>query len=282
MPDLSTGRFNGGRDLALCSLAQLSRGGDWQLDLLHGRPHHLFVWITRGQGLALIEGVRRGLGTHNALYIPAGTLMAIEMGRQSLGHCLVVPEGTELRLPEHAHHLRIREVSAQSELSALFDAMQREKTDARPLYNEALDAHTQLLSVWLRRQLALDEHFPDRPNAAARLSQAYCQRIATHYHHGAPMADYARALGVTPTHLTRACRASTGKTAADLLMQRVLHEARSLLISGKVPVQDIARHLGFGSAAYFTRFIQHHTGQTPTTLRKAGPKTQPNRPKGRA
>ena len=78
---------------------------------------------------------------------------------------------------------------------------------------------------------------------------------------------YSDELGVTPTHLTRALKAATGKTASDVLTERVLHAARCLLEETKQPAKDIARHLGFGSAAYFTRFIQQHTGQTPSQLR---------------
>ena len=81
------------------------------------------------------------------------------------------------------------------------------------------------------------------------------------------MADYATALGVTPTHLSRAVKAATGKTAADLLAERTLHAARALLMETDATAQSIAKFLGFGSAAYFTRFIQQHTGHTPSKLR---------------
>ena len=83
------------------------------------------------------------------------------------------------------------------------------------------------------------------------------------------MATYAEALDVTPTHLTRAVKAATGKTAADILTERVVYEARVLLGTTDHSAQSIARHLGFGSAAYFTRFIQHHTGKPPSKLRAA-------------
>jgi AraC family transcriptional activator of pobA len=92
--------------------------------------------------------------------------------------------------------------------------------------------------------------------------------VPGHYRSGAPMAHYAEALGVTPTHLTRTLKAATGHSAADLLTERTLHAARSLLAETRQPAQDIARHLGFGSAAYFTRFIQQHTGVTPGKLRR--------------
>ena len=81
------------------------------------------------------------------------------------------------------------------------------------------------------------------------------------------MATYAEALDVTPTHLSRAVKAATGKTAADILTERVVHAARDLLMTSNHSAQDIARHLGFGSAAYFTRYIQQHTGLPPSKLR---------------
>ena len=89
------------------------------------------------------------------------------------------------------------------------------------------------------------------------------------YRSGDTMADYATDLAVTPTHLTRAVKAATGKTGSDLLTERILHEARRLLADTTEPAQRIASYLGIGSAAYFTRFIQHHTGATPSKSRGA-------------
>ena len=114
------------------------------------------------------------------------------------------------------------------------------------------------------------EKLLEESSAATRITAAYCARITSHFHETMSMADHAEELGVTPTHLSRVCKESTGKTAADLLTERVLHEARCLLVGTTVPAQDIARHLGFGSAAYFTRFMQHHTKSTPSELRRAG------------
>jgi AraC family transcriptional activator of pobA len=40
---------------------------------------------------------------------------------------------------------------------------------------------------------------------------------------------------------------------------------------------QIAADLGFGSAAYFSRFILHHTGKTPSDLRGAARERTPSR-----
>jgi AraC family transcriptional activator of pobA len=256
-------------DIKVMTLPQLTGGQDWRLLLAQDRPHHLLIWITRGQGRALLDGQRRGVGTHNALWVPQGSLFALDLGRQGMAQAVIVPPGTPLRLPEMPRHLRIRDVAVQSELSGLIEAAAREQQKDRPLSQDAAEAHAALISVWLRRQIMLEEHVPPRRNAAARLSKLFCDQLPQRFRSGASMAEYAATLGVTATHLTRAVKAATGKTAADLLTERVLAEARKLLIETRQPAQDIARHLGFGSAAYFTRFMQQHTGQPPSKLRGA-------------
>ena len=84
------------------------------------------------------------------------------------------------------------------------------------------------------------------------------------------MADYTAALNVTPTHLTRVCRSETRGTAAALLTERILHNAHVQLMSDDQHINLTASDLGFGSSAYFTRFIQHYTGLCLTGLRRQG------------
>jgi AraC family transcriptional activator of pobA len=254
--------------LRLQTLAQLSARGAWQIELTHDRAEALLIWITRGQGVALLDGERRGLGLHNAIFVSPRHLMSLEMGRQSFGQVLSIPPGSDLVMPETIQHLRIRDVMAQNELSGLFEQLNREQAAAQPLHQTAMAAIADLILIWLRRQMfEADGTLPEK-TASQRLVRAFCARLVDQYASGQSMAQHAQALGVTPTHLTRVCRAQTSKTAATLLTERQLHAARMLLMTTDAQIRDIALHLGFGSAAYFTRFIQQHTGMTPSQLRK--------------
>lgn len=254
--------------ISIQTLSQLTGGQDWRLTLAHDRPEHMLIWTTRGQGRLLLNGTRRGVGPHNAIFVPAGALFSIDLGRQAVAQVMLVPDGHGLTLPRLPRQLRIRDVNVMTELTSLLEAATREQQTDRPLSAQSLDAYGALISVWLQRQCGLEEHAIEKPNAAARLAATYCARIAAHFRAPLTMADHAASLDVTPTHLTRACKAATGRTAADLLTERVLYEARSLLTGTDAPAQDIARFLGFGSAAYFTRFMQHHCDRTPTQMRR--------------
>ena len=251
------------------SFGQMTMGAPWRLELQHARASHLFLWVTRGQGRATILGKRRGIGAHNGLYIPAGTLMSLDLGKQCYGIAVDLPSHEKGILPNEPQHMRVRDVMAQNEVTAILDNMQREQSTHRAFGDEAARAHAGLLTVWMRRTLAQAENQPNpRVPAAERLTAAFCTLVERDYRSGKPMADYAAALGVTPTHLSRACRQVAGLTAADLITQRVLYAARDMLESGDLPIRLIADMLGFSSAAYFTRFIQNQTKQTPSALRQ--------------
>ncbi len=237
--------------------------------MLHSLQTHAFIWITRGQGICTIEGLRSGVGVHNAFAIPARTLFSFDLGKQGFGLITLIPAQSPVLMPDDPHHLRIRDAQQQAELTTILDALQREQNNNRPFVDEAMQAQAQLLTVWLRRALISQEDPPVKKSAATQLVQAYSALLERDFRSDRPMADYARKLGVTPTHLTRTCRKTAGLSAADMLTQRTLHAACDMLVGGTMPVQQIAATLGFNSAAYFSRFILKHCGQSPSALRKS-------------
>lgn len=261
--------------IRLTTLTQLAARGGWQLELAHERPRSLFLWITRGQGIALFDGQRRGIGAHNAVFVPAGTLMALDLGRQGFGHALEMLPLPELNLPGQVVHLRIREAAAQSELNGLLDAIMREQTAARPMVQTALAAHAALVVVWLHRQIERTGPEITVQTPALRIVRAFSARLTAPGSEEIALESHAAALGVTPAHLARVCKSETGRTAAGLIAERRLHRARSLLTETDLPIRDVARLLGFASAAYFTRFVQSHCGLAPSALRRTAAPAPP-------
>ncbi len=256
------------RTIRCQSIAQFSKGEPWRILLLHERDTHLLFWVTRGQGRVVVNGVRRGVGAHNALFIPAGTLFSLDLGPQALGQVIESPAGLTGRMPREPMHLRARDALAQAELTGEIEAMQREISQDRPLLQEALTARLGLISVWLQRQFGAGFADTPRETAGQRLARRFSDLVIRDFRQDKAMGAYADELEVTPTHLTRICRECCGKTAADILTERRVYEARRLLARPEPAIKDVARHLGFQSAAYFTRFVQQHTGMTPTLLRR--------------
>ena len=80
--------------------------------------------------------------------------------------------------------------------------------------------------------------------------------------------DYADKLAVHVNHLNAAVNEITGKSTTTHINERILTEAKSLLINTNWSVAEIAYSLGFEYAPYFNNFFKKHTGYTPLSLRK--------------
>ncbi|WP_422073038.1 helix-turn-helix transcriptional regulator [Tranquillimonas rosea] len=243
----------------------------WRTAAMRSYGRGVLYWFTRGQGRITMQVVTRGYGANNAIFLPPRTMHGFEMMGQVNGTAVFLPDEPDLLWPETILHLRVRDVQHQAELTAMVDNLRREISRDDPARARALRYHAGLLSVWLERQAATSGQEEVEPRRAAdRLAAAFTALVERDFRSGAGVAHYAARLGVTPTHLSRACRAASGRPASALLQDRVHYEARWLLAETRSPVKKVAEQLGFRSAAYFTRAFHAHTGQTPSEFRKHG------------
>lgn len=256
--------------LRLMAIPRLSAGGKWRVEAMRSIPEPMLLWFTKGQGRITIQGATRGYTAHNAVFVPAGVMHGFEMGAQVFGTAVFFGQDCDLTLPRAPQHLRIREVHAQQELNVTLDSIQRELHGAQPAHDRAARHHLGLLAVWLERQVARTAPEAAKPDATQRLVARYTALLERDFRSGMGIADFAAALGVTATHLTRCCNLGCGRPASSLLQDRRIFEARTLLAETALPVNRIAEQLGFTSPAYFTRAFQHQTGKSPTAFRRAG------------
>ena len=258
---------------AVTPLAQLRARADWRYATLHSKPYAQLFWFTRGQGRFTIGAITRGYGPNTAVFIPSSVMMSLELSTQVQGELVKLPADPSLGLPHHPFHIRVGTVEAQSNLSGYFDMIERELAGHGTARDQALRAWGLLISVWIARQLAEQDGsiLRDRTHV---LAEKYADLLEAQFRSGQGVAEYAEALGVTPTHLSRICRDSAGRPALAILQERLIHEACTLLVDTEMPAREIAHDLGFSSAAYFTRSFSNLTGRTPSEFRKLYPAQQ--------
>ena len=88
--------------------------------------------------------------------------------------------------------------------------------------------------------------------------------------------DYAEKLNCSVRTLTRACLAVTGRTAKQVVDDRVTLEARRLLACTAMSVAEVGRHLGFLEPTNFGRFFHREVGISPGQFRaEAAPRLVP-------
>ncbi|MCQ6957710.1 AraC family transcriptional regulator [Mucilaginibacter aquariorum] len=79
---------------------------------------------------------------------------------------------------------------------------------------------------------------------------------------------YAQLLYITPNHLNALCNDVLGIPAGEVIRNRVILEAKRMLINKDVTVQEISNYLNFADNSYFTKFFKKKEGLTPDEFRK--------------
>ncbi len=79
---------------------------------------------------------------------------------------------------------------------------------------------------------------------------------------------YAEKLNLTPKHLNRIVKSTINKTTSQLISERVILEAKRLIVHSKNSLAAISELLGYEDYAYFSRVFRLKTGVTPISFRK--------------
>jgi AraC family transcriptional activator of pobA len=80
--------------------------------------------------------------------------------------------------------------------------------------------------------------------------------------------EYADLLFITPNHLNALTVEATGRSAGELIRDRIILEAKRLLVNADMSVSELAAELNFSDNSYFTKFFKKYVGVTPDSFRK--------------
>lgn len=78
--------------------------------------------------------------------------------------------------------------------------------------------------------------------------------------------QYARLMYVSEKHLNRMVKVSLNKTTSDLISERIILEAKRMLVFSDKNIAEIVAALGYTDNAYFFRFFKKKTALTPTAF----------------
>jgi AraC family transcriptional activator of pobA len=265
--------------LHLEPLDDRSRPADWNI-----RPHahpnlsHIFV-ITQGSGeMRTDAGVFR-FDAPALLIVPAQSIHAFVWAPATAGRVLTVSQsylnellGRERQFdalfakPDH-----IALGNFAEEAGRIADALQfleRELAWTAPAHGIAVEAQLlSLLVTILRVAHSEDKLVASPPGRQAELVARFREAVEARFRNSHRLDDYAQALGATLPQLRTACLKVARRSPLRILRDRVLLEAKRLLLYSNLTVNEAAFFLGFDDPAYFSRVFTQATGLSPRAFR---------------
>lgn len=265
---------------------RMSRG-DW------GKPRRdrdarLFVVISRGFGLAEIEGRRLLLRAGSVLLIPLGVPYSIRFCRGAEGWRLRVMETlllgrVTLALPEPAPSVREMFLAPRVvrfwEGKAMQSAREQMLGELGPVsrhltrgFEGAVVSYLMvLLFGWSDVPINYGRVIEDLPyvrdDADGKLMARFRVLVEARFREHWTVAAYCQALDVPKSRLNRACADLARRSPLEIVHERLMLEAQRELAFSDAPIADVARSLGFGDADYFRRFFSKRLRTTPAQFR---------------
>lgn len=152
-------------------------------------------------------------------------------------------------------------------LERLFEELALEFAHQRPERELALTTLTRLIFIGLFRLSANSIKAQSVRHDDLMLFRRFNLEIEAHYREHWTLTRYATTLGITEARLNSVCRRIAGEPSKRIVHDRLMQEARRMLIFTRMSINEICYRLGFQDPGYFSRFFTRHVGTTPSRYR---------------
>ena len=126
-----------------------------------------------------------------------------------------------------------------------------------------------LLLHFIREQISLPIFRNQSDNQDLELVRAFEYMLEQHYNSSPQVAYYCQSLNVTEKRLQTATRNILDQSPKEIIKDRIVLEAKRLLVYSSDSVKEISFRLGFDEPTNFTKFFKKSTGKSPMDFRSS-------------
>lgn len=156
---------------------------------------------------------------------------------------------------------------ALDEVKHLMQQIQKEVTQKQPFAMDMIKMNLLQLFIAVSRNTGGQQVVQAQQHNAVTLRN-FRKLVEQHFATLKLPKEYAAMLYITPNHLNALCKDQLGKQAGEIIRDRILLEAKRLLVNMDMQIASIAYELNFTDNSYFTKFFKKLTNITPEQFRK--------------
>jgi AraC-like DNA-binding protein len=245
----------------------------------HRHDFYCLFLFTRGSGRHLIDFTAFDVTPGSAFFMSPAQVHNWQLSEDAEGYVVFFNAGFYLlnhaqgRLSEFPFfgygatpHLPLAEAH-RGEITALFVRLYEEYGGHAWRKEELLGSYLNILLI----KLANAYRQTNAPAGSTHLLEQLRQLeglIEKHYLAHKSVEDYAGWMHLSPKQLYTVCRTGLRKSPGMLLQERLLLEAKRLLVHTDLTVAQVAARLNYVDGSYFNRFFKKAAGLTPEQFRE--------------
>lgn len=272
------------RDFLHCEAIATRSGANNWIIRPHAHPAHVqILFVSQGGGDLNVEGISYPVQVPSLLVVPAGMVHDIRFDPGTNGNVITAAAAYVAWAARDDKRLiaqtlepgafSLDPAAAETRrLGEAFEHLGAEFVWTAPGRRPAILAdflHILVAIMRLRQNQQSALPSDKRHHRDYDLVMRFRELIEEHFRTEKRLAFFASRMGVTAARLNAACRAIAGNSAARLLHERLIIEAKRYLLYTGMSVGEVGHTLGFEDPAYFNRFFAERAGCPPGAFREA-------------
>lgn len=238
----------------------------------------IIVLCSAKQGIVTIDGKKYRVTNKNVIILPENhvinyisplLLKEHSVIGVSVDYILNMPSPIDTSIFGYSRHLSVIKITDDKfeDLQNYFNFIHKEMNENSKYQKEIIQS---IFYALILEILAEYEKIFDSDNnhdiKANDLSDRFFRLLTIHYKKHRSVQFYADKLNLTPKYLSTAIKKVTGRPILEWIHEAVLIDAKMLLRTTDLTVQQISDQLNFSSPSAFVQFFKKHTGKTPRKI----------------
>lgn len=248
----------------------------------HRHNHFLTLICTKGHGIHEIDFVRYKVKPGSIFMVAPGRTHKFTLSHDADGYVIMHTRdfydlnysNRKVReFPFFCANLNTPKIDVNGDdyvhIKKLFEDILKESKNEQPMESWVLCSLVDVLYIKLSRLYTREEKELEAPPQHCLIQLMKLEDlIDKNYKEIKSPSKYAEMMNLTNQHLNRICKISIDKTTSDLIMDKIILEAKRMLVYAALSVDQVANELGYFDQSHFTRLFKKRTGLTPANFVK--------------
>ena len=256
------------------TIAEVLDGRDMNQDL-HRHDFYFLLALRRGQGTHEIDFVSHPIENDTVFFMRPGQVHRLSLKAKSEGY--LVEFGKDF-LSQQGDNNLIRKCvrdnycklapADSEEVQNVLKTIHEEQRSQAEGFRRVIMASLSILFIKLVRAMEGHHLRSAGKRYAHNQLEEFMELLEAEFGEYKQASYYAARMSLSMFQLNSVTKSLAGKTAAQLIDDHILLEAKRYLLATTNQVSQIAYQLGYEDVSYFIRFFRKHTGSTPEAFRQ--------------
>ncbi len=265
----------------LLSMSEIYETNEGKADIPHRHDYYTVLFIIKARGVHNVDYVNYKFSDNEVHFVSPGQVHQVALNEKPEGYAITfspaflslnnIPERfiSDLSLFRTFDHNPPVQLDAKvsGKLKGIIDEMLEIQENTYIHSSRAYAALLQMFLFFCANSKKVDTHQLDEENKAVCMLRDFKSLVDSNYKKWHKVATYAQQLHITTKHLSVVTKKQTGKTAKEMIQDRIVLEAKRLLLYTDMSIKEVGYALGFDEPLHFSSFFKNCHGHSPSHFR---------------